>query len=315
MKNNSAKYLTLICFAALCSGCITARNEHPSIPAMEYTENLKKELSRNGKYYVGALGAGVPSSVVNATKARLHLVSDGGDQAEAAPEAGLPDPRDTITNDPTIQRFDSTMRDTREYNGPLSLGDPGMTASLWRENRGTNDLFRDQRAWQPMDLITITVSENAEGSKQADTEVKSKTSIEAAIEQLFNFDDDLKSGKANAATIDPSSLINASTKNEFKGEGETSRKGKLKAKISAMVAEVLPSGILRIEGKKIISVNNEEQIMIISGLVRPYDISSGNEVDSSKIANMRIDYYGNGIVGEAQYGGWLGRILHVIWPF
>ena len=82
-----------------------------------------------------------------------------------------------------------------------------------------------------------------------------------------------------------------------------------------MVAEVLPSGILRIEGQKIISVNSEEQVMVISGLVRPRDINSANEVDSSKIANMRIDYYGKGIVGEAQVGGWLGRLMRLIWPF
>ena len=82
-----------------------------------------------------------------------------------------------------------------------------------------------------------------------------------------------------------------------------------------MVAEVLPSGILRVEGEKIISVNNEEQVMVLSGLVRPRDISSDNEVLSSKIAQMRVDYYGKGTVGEAQYGGWLGRILRILWPF
>jgi flagellar L-ring protein precursor FlgH len=85
--------------------------------------------------------------------------------------------------------------------------------------------------------------------------------------------------------------------------------------MSAVVAEVLPSGLLRIEGEKIISVNNEEQVMVISGLVRPRDITSDNEVLSTKIAQMRIDYYGKGTVGEAQYGGWLGRVLRIIWPF
>jgi flagellar L-ring protein precursor FlgH len=82
-----------------------------------------------------------------------------------------------------------------------------------------------------------------------------------------------------------------------------------------VVAEVLPSGLLRIEGEKIIAVNNEEQIMVISGLVRQRDISSDNEVNASKIAQIRIDYYGNGTVGEAQYGGWLARALRIVWPF
>jgi flagellar L-ring protein precursor FlgH len=82
-----------------------------------------------------------------------------------------------------------------------------------------------------------------------------------------------------------------------------------------MVAEVLPSGVLRIEGQKIISVNNEEQVMVISGLVRPRDINSENQIDSSRLANMRIDYYGSGIVGEAQRGAWLSRLMRTLWPF
>ena len=102
---------------------------------------------------------------------------------------------------------------------------------------------------------------------------------------------------------------------EFKGEGETNRKDTLKGTISAVVAEVLPSGLMRIEGEKIVSVNAEEQIMKISGLVRPRDVNSNNEVLSSKIANVRIDYYGRGTVDEAQYGGWAARILHRVWPF
>ena len=85
--------------------------------------------------------------------------------------------------------------------------------------------------------------------------------------------------------------------------------------MSAVVAEVLPSGLLRIEGEKIISMNNEEQVMVVSGLVRPRDITSDNEVLSSKVAQMRIDYYGKGTVGEAQYGGWGARLLRLIWPF
>lgn len=210
--------------------------------------------------------------------------------------------------DPDFYVERSPLADKREYTGPLSLGDPGVSASLWKESRGGNNIYYDYRAWQPMDLITIVVSEDAEGSKEADTEVKSKTSVELAIDKFLGLE-------TNFTDIDPSSLIQADSKNDFKGEGETTRKGSLTARISAMVAEVLPSGVLRIEGEKIISVNNEEQVMVISGLVRPRDVSSDNEVPSNKVANMRIDYYGRGTVGEAQYGGWLGRALRKVWPF
>ncbi|MDC0357666.1 flagellar basal body L-ring protein FlgH [Oligoflexia bacterium] len=206
----------------------------------------------------------------------------------------------------------SNLPNVRDYNGPLSLGDPGVSASLWHESRGGNDLFRDDRAFQPMDLLTIIVSESAEGTKEADTEVKQESEILAGIKSFFGLDAKIEGSHGD---LDTESLIEAGTQNDFKGEGETTRKGSLKAKISVMVVEVLPSGIIRVEGEKIISVNSEEQVMVISGLVRPRDINSGNEVDSSKIANLRIDYFGRGTVGEAQRGGWLGRAIRTVWPF
>jgi flagellar L-ring protein precursor FlgH len=198
------------------------------------------------------------------------------------------------------------------YRPPLALGDPGVSASLWRESRAGNDIFRDFRAWQAMDLVTITVTERSRGLHDADTETKSKSQVLAAIENMLGFEQQTKQWKYPP---DLSSLIQASTKNDFKGEGMTTRLAELIARISAVVVEVLPSGLLRIEGEKIIAVNNEEQVMVISGLVRQRDITSDNEVDSSKIAQLRIDYYGKGIVGEAQYGGWLGRMMRILWPF
>lgn len=142
--------------------------------------------------------------------------------------------------------------------------------------------------------------------------MKSKSEYFAAIENFLGLEEQTQQWNHPP---DLSSLIKAQTKNDFKGEGQTNRQAQLTARMSAVVAEVLPSGLLRVEGEKIISVNNEEQVMVISGLVRPRDILSDNEVQSTKIAQMRIDYYGKGTVGEAQYGGWLGRVLRLLWPF
>ncbi len=242
--------------------------------------------SRQGAAATDELGA----------RAQLHLVSH----------------EDTINSDdapePEFRVQQSTVGNRRQYRGPLQLGDPGVSASLWQESRASNDLLRDYRAYQPMDLITIVVSESSEGKKSADTATKSESTLELAIESLLGLED-------QSSHLNPSSLANASSTNEFTGEGETNRKDSLKARISAMVVEVLPSGVLRVEGEKIIAVNSEEQTMVISGLVRLRDVNSDNEVDSSKIANMRIDYYGSGIIGEAQQGGWLGRIIRKVWPF
>jgi flagellar L-ring protein precursor FlgH len=208
----------------------------------------------------------------------------------------------------------------QDYRGPLNLGDPGVSASLWKESRGGNNLFRDYRASQPMDLITIIVNESLTGKKEGTTTVTQESSFSAAIRNLFGLEnsdrvrDSADASDTRTGGADLSNLARASLSSEFQGDGETERKGTLRGRISAMVAEVLPSGVMRIEGEKIISLNSEEEIMVISGLVRPEDVNSNNEVDSSKLANVRIDYYGNGTIGDAQRGGWLGRILRRWWP-
>ncbi len=236
-----------------------------------------------------------------------RTVHDSHDAAEPRARLAADSP---LGSDVRVVRSSENM--PRPYQGPLTEGDPGVTASLWRESQTGNEPFRDFRAWQPMDLVTIVVTETSLGRHTADTEIKSKSEFLAAIEHFLGLEQQTQNW---SQPPDLTALIQASTQNNFKGEGRTIRQGQLNARISAVVAEVLPSGLLRIEGEKIIAVNNEEQVMVISGLVRQRDISSDNEVNASKIAQIRIDYYGKGTVGEAQYGGWLARALRILWPF
>jgi flagellar L-ring protein precursor FlgH len=199
----------------------------------------------------------------------------------------------------------------RDYEGPLALGDPGVSSSLWQEGRGNNNMFRDDRAWLPGDLVTVLVMESSEGKDEADTDTKTESSITAAISALLGYEIALSERNPN---LKPESLLSAKTNSSFKGEGETNRKGSLRATISAIVVEVLPTGLLRIEGEKIISVDRDEQIIVISGIIRPRDVNADNEIDSRKIANVRIDYFGKGQIAESQRVGWLMRFLRWIWP-
>lgn len=319
-KQISKQGLQLAALSATLLSCAVPKHTMVSIPAQEYARDVRREYSQRDVRYPGQIERAGEfrnvSSVVAAQgrdegRARLRFAS-----VEAVPGTAESQ-SETATGDSGFTMERSTAPLQRDYQSPLGVGEPGVSASLWQESRAGNELFRDDRAWQPMDLITIVVTERSEGKKEANTEVKQKTTVEAAIESLLGYQTDLEQGLEgkNKGDVDPASLIGASTQNDFKGEGKTNRKGSLTARISAMVAEVLPSGILRVEGKKIISVNSEEQIMVISGLVRPKDITSENEVDSSKIAQLRVDYYGEGTVGESQVGGWLGRIMRTVWPF
>lgn len=295
------KIILSLCIASTL-GCAPQIAENPYVPSLRYAGKGGPEPVGNIHWKGGVVQTAEPDGrarmkVADAPPPVMHQVQYQGSD------------RDMGSG---VRVIRSSEQIGQPYRGPLDFGDPGVTASLWRESQTGNEPFRDFRAWQPMDLLTIVVNEQSLGQQQANTEVKSKSEYLAAIENFFG----LEKQTANWSNPpDLSSLIKAQTQNDFRGEGKTLRQAQLTARISAVVAEVLPSGLLRIEGEKIIAVNNEEQVMIISGLVRQRDISSNNEVNASQIAQIRIDYYGKGTVGEAQYGGWLGRVLRILWPF
>lgn len=309
--------LTGLCVSV--GSCAPTTHKDPYVPSMRYASPASPSPSIHHLTWKG----GVVEESSTEGKAQFKFMS---------PQDAAPPTRPTIQKtaatapvatevqmlgeSPDLGDGVKVIRSTEQlplaYSGPLELGDPGVGASLWRESRAGNDVFRDFRAWQPMDLLTIVVNEISIGRHFGLTEVKGKSEFLAGIENFFGLEEQTQEWNHPP---DMSSLIKASTKNDYKGEGQTNRQTQLTARISAVVAEVLPSGLMRIEGEKIISVNNEEQVLVISGLVRARDISSDNEVLSTKIAQIRIDYYGKGTVGEAQYGGWGARLLRILWPF
>src|SRR5262249_9808131 len=110
-------------------------------------------------------------------------------------------------------------------------------------------------------------------------------------------------------------LVQAQAKREWKGDGETTREGTLKATMTVEVKAVSPSGNLFVQGDKIILVNEEEQHVVLSGWVRPQDINAQNQVESTRLADARMEYYGVGAVGNKQNPGWGLQILDLVWPF
>jgi flagellar L-ring protein FlgH len=213
---------------------------------------------------------------------------------------------------PQMESNNNEIFSAESSRGKLRFKRPSGSSSLWRESAGRGGMYHDLRAWMPMDLITVIISERSEGRKEADTQIESSSVITSAVNKLFGIETTI--GDKNTQ-VTPSALLDARTNRQYDGQGETIRRDVLTGSISGMVLEVLPSGILRIEGKKITSVNGEEQVMVLSGLVRPRDVSSNNEVRSNQIANMRIDYYGNGIVSDVQKPGFITRLIYAIWPF
>ncbi len=186
------------------------------------------------------------------------------------------------------------------------------TGSLWRDDVANNYLFEDVKARFPGDLLTIVITEDASGSKEADTSTSTESEVFASLEEFFGLPQQVAKHQPN---INPAQLVKGSTERKWDGEGSTNRKGKLSARMTATVKAVSPTGNLWIQGDKIVAVNQEDQHIVVQGWVRPEDIDSQNQVLSIRLADARIDYYGVGVVGAKQRQPWGQWIFDVVWPF
>jgi flagellar L-ring protein precursor FlgH len=182
------------------------------------------------------------------------------------------------------------------------------SGSLWQDN--SVSLVDDYKARRRGDIVTVVIVEQASASKQASTGTKRETGMSASIPNFMGLETTALKDK-----LDLNALVKASASSSFDGSGSTTRKDVLNATVSARVTDVLPNGNLRIQGQRSVKVNNEEQIIILEGVVRPKDINHENMISSAQIADARITYSGNGIVNDKQQSGWLYNFVDKIWPF
>jgi flagellar L-ring protein precursor FlgH len=190
---------------------------------------------------------------------------------------------------------------------------PPANGSLWHPERADNYSFLDVRAHFPGDLLTVLISEQSTGKKDASTAAKADSSISASVEDFFGVP--ASAVKLLPKGFNPESIVKAATARDSKSDGETTRAGTLTASITVTVVGADTSGNLRVQGDKIISVNSEEQYIVLSGTVRPEDIAADNSVQSSRLADARIDYYGRGVVSDKTNVPLFHRLYDWVWPF
>ncbi len=175
---------------------------------------------------------------------------------------------------------------------------------------GYENLFSDSKARNVGDIVTIKVYEtlSGTGSSQSDTSKQSSFDIQVNKPTVLG-------KEVPGDTKNPLLGFSTNPSTSFAGKSSTKRDAKLIATIAARVVKVYPNGDMFIVGEKIIKINDDLQVLRISGIVRPTDIDSDNSVPSSKVANMYVEYNGKGYLVENQRPGWLARFLMKIWPF
>ena len=167
-------------------------------------------------------------------------------------------------------------------------------------------LSADRRARGMNDLVTIHVVENLQASGTADAALNKSSAGSAGVSHLGGVETKLPSA------VDPTNLVGVNAETKFKGGGVTTRTGQLTATMTARVMEVLPNGDLVLEGAREIEINGDRQIVVLTGVARPSDIGKDNDVLSTNIGQLRIRYFGKGLMKDNLKPGILIRILNKI---
>jgi len=167
-------------------------------------------------------------------------------------------------------------------------------------------LFADLRARRVNDLVTVRVVENINASGSADSALDKKSNASASVTKLFGAETRFP------GWLDPTSLAALGANTGFTGSGTTNRAGSLSAVITARVVEVLPNNDLVLEGIREVDINGDRQFIVLTGIVRPYDIESGNVVSSRSVGQMQIRYYGQGLIKDNLKPGWIVRMLNKV---
>jgi flagellar L-ring protein precursor FlgH len=187
---------------------------------------------------------------------------------------------------------------------------PQSPGSLWNGDEG--NWLADIKGRRVGDIVTVIIKETAKASKEASTDTDRSSSITAGIANFFGLAESVAEKNSN---IDTTALIGASADSKFSGSGKTTQSGNLVATLTTQVVEVYPNGNLKIRGGKSVTVNNENQIIYLTGIVRLFDVTADNTVDSGNILNAQISYTGKGALSDKQKPGWLMRIFDNTWPF
>jgi len=168
-------------------------------------------------------------------------------------------------------------------------------------------LFEDSKAGRIGDILTIVLEESTSSSKSAETSITKETSNELPNPTVF--------GNVVIGS-DDNNFQSIEGETDFEGTGESDQSNSLSGTITAVVADVLPNGVLLVQGEKWMNFNRGEEYLRVSGLVRKEDIGPNNTVSSLRLADARLAYSGTGELADSNSAGWLTRFfLHPINPF
>ena len=184
--------------------------------------------------------------------------------------------------------------------------------SLWRP--GNSGFFKDLRAGNVGDILTVKISAKDAAKLENETESKRDNNKESlAVNKLFGYEGYAKDYLPDG--VDNKALIDINSNRDIKADGKIDRKENINVTMAATVTQVLPNGNLVILGTQEIKVNTELRQLSVKGVIRRADIGSDNTIESSKIAELRVSYGGRGVISDVQQPRYGTQVLDIILPF
>ncbi|WP_415885781.1 flagellar basal body L-ring protein FlgH [Neptuniibacter sp. QD29_5] len=191
---------------------------------------------------------------------------------------------------------------------PQALTQPApVNGSIYNSATSIN-LYGDGRAHRIGDILTITLQESTSSQKSATTELDKSSSLTLTQPTILGDAVSLNGKPLSASITGPTTA--------FEGEGSSDMSNNLTGNITVTVHDVLPNGVLLVKGEKWLTLNQGDEYIRISGMVRPQDIGSDNTVASTKLADARIAYSGTGAVHDTNVMGWVSKFfISALMPF
>lgn len=223
------------------------------------------------------------------------------------------DPLSEVGRAPGFTPPDASIEHAALYRVPLPEEAEGQEtpASLW--SSGERSLLGDRRASKQGDILTVVIEIDDSAQISNSTARGRNGTVAMPGPSLFGVPQAIdrrlpgELGLAAGADVQGSS--------DFSGTGSVSRNEQLTLRVASTVVERLPNGVVRIEGRQEVRVNHELRELLVTGYVRPEDISRQNEVSYDRIANARISYGGRGIISNVQQPRYGQQILEIVAPF
>lgn len=166
-------------------------------------------------------------------------------------------------------------------------------------------LFEDRRARLIGDTLTINLVERNTAQKRANSSATRASDVSGGITAASRVP------LAGLAGMN----LQAGVDSEFAGEGASAANNVFNGTITVTVIEVYPNGNLLVSGEKQVAINQGNEFIRFSGVINPNTVTSANTVQSTQVADARIEYKGSGYIDESNTMGWLQRFFVAVSPF